>query len=209
MQRAALLRLRSLAGRAYQFLQAPPRSLGERFPTHSFGRGTYGDDLRVRDWGEGARLTIGSFTSIASGVQIFLGGEHRSDWATTFPFSALWEAGRRHSGHPKTKGDVQIGSDVWIGTEALVFSGVTIGHGAVIGARAVVTKDVPPYAVVAGNPSRIVKYRFSPKSIEQLLKIAWWDWSDNRIERALPDMLSPNIEAFIEKASQDSYAPRE
>jgi len=185
---------------------APPSPLHERYPEHEFGRGTYGDDLEIKSWGEGAKLRIGAFTSIAAGVQIFLGGEHRTEWVTTFPFSALWPSAKHIAGHPKTKGDVVIGSDVWLGTGALISSGVTIGHGAVIGARAVITRNVAPYTIVVGNPAKVVRERFTPQQIEKLLAIEWWSWPDERIERAMPALLSPDIDHFIREAEAGVYS---
>lgn len=182
----------------------PSRNLAERYPNHRIGQGTYGD-LEVLSWGEGTTLTIGSYTSVAAGAQVFLGGEHRIDWVTTYPFTVLWESAKHYTGHPKTKGNVVIGSDVWIGTEALILSGVTIGDGAVIGARAVVTRDVPPYAVVAGNPARFVKYRFEPQIIHRLLALRWWDWEEPQIIKAMPELLDKRIERFLEKAERGEY----
>jgi hypothetical protein len=89
----------------------------------------------------------------------------------------------------------------------VVSSGVTIGDGAVIGARAVVTRDVPPYAVVAGNPARLVKYRFSPERIQALLEIRWWDWDEDRIRARLPDMLAGDIDTFIQRSKQLTTGP--
>lgn len=197
--------LRRLVGKVWRLL-FPTHSvtLAERYPQYQFGRGTYGD-LSVLSWGEGATLEVGNYTSIAAGVKVFLGGEHRMDWVTTFPFNVLWESARHHKGHPKTKGNVLIGSDVWIGTEALISSGVTIGDGAVIGARAVVTRDVAPYAVVAGNPARVVKFRFDEETIERLLALKWWDWNRVQIERAMPEMLNQEIVLFLEKAERGNY----
>lgn len=182
----------------------PSPELSRRFPQYQIGAGTYGD-LSVRSWNEGATLRIGSYTSIASGVKVFLGGEHRIDWVTTYPFNVLWEKSQHFKGHPKTKGDVVIGSDVWIGTEALILSGVKIGDGAVVGARAVVTRDVPPYAIVAGNPARIVKYRFTPELIGMLLDIQWWNWRPERIANAMPDLLNEDIEQFIKKYESGKF----
>ncbi len=174
------------------------KSLQERFPQYQFGRGTYGNPT-IHSWGEGTTLEIGSFTSIAPGVQIFLGGEHRIDWVTTFPFSVLWE-GKDADGYSKTKGDVLIGNDVWIATEAIIMSGVTIGDGVVIGARAVVTKNVPPYAIVAGNPAIVMKQRFDDKTIQRLLDVKWWSWSDSKIKAALPLLLNDEIDKFLKFA---------
>lgn len=178
---------------------ASTRSLQERFPEYQFGKGTYAGKLAVLAWGEGATLSIGNYCSIADGVTIFLGGEHRTDWVTTYPFSALWDGARHIAGHPATKGNVTIGSDVWLGQSSVVLSGVTIGHGAVIAAYAVVTKDVPPYAIAAGNPARIIKYRFRSEEIESLLRIAWWNWPEEEIRKSLSDLLSEQIGQFIRK----------
>ena len=170
--------------------------LKDRYPQYAIGKYTYGD-LHIYDWGEGKSLKIGAFCSIANGVKIFLGGEHRIDWVTTFPFNVLWKVASGFKGHPNSKGDVIIGNDVWVGAEALILSGVTIGDGAVIGARAVVTKDVPPYAIVVGAPASVVRSRFDGQTIESLLRIHWWDWDDQRIQKALPLILSNDVSAFI------------
>lgn len=185
-----------LFGALQRWAEGPPQSLQQRYPEYQIGAGSYGN-LTVLEWGEGSTLSIGAYTAIASGVKVFLGGEHRTDWVTTFPFSVLWEAGKEIKGHPKSKGNVVIGNDVWIATEALIMSGVTIGDGAVIGARAVVTRDVPAYAIVVGNPSRIVRYRFDQQTIKRLLKIKWWEWETTRIENSMPALLSHDIESFL------------
>ena len=102
---------------------------------------------------------------------IFLGGNHRTDWNTTYHFSVLWESAKNINGHPASKGDVIIGHDVWIGEGAVILSGVRIGNGAVIGAHAVVTRDVPSYQIVAGNPAKIMKPRFTHDEIVILEKL--------------------------------------
>lgn len=174
------------------------KTLHERYSSrYSIGRWSYGD-LRIRrSAATDGTFEIGSFCSIARGVQVFVGGEHRTDWITTFPFNYIWRNYRHISGHPASKGDVIIGNDVWIGTEAIILSGVHIGDGAVVGARSVVTCNVPPYAIVAGNPARIVKMRFEKRTVDRLLKIRWWDWDDERIDRAIPLMLSADTQAFL------------
>jgi chloramphenicol O-acetyltransferase type B len=181
-------------------------SLREQFPMYAIGRHTYGP-LRVRDDGDGSTLSIGSFTSIAEGVSVFTGGEHRPDWVTTYPFNVLWDSARHHTGHPHSKGDVHIGNDVWLGAECLILSGVTVGDGAVVGARAVVRQDVPPYAVVVGSPARVVKKRFDDEQIAALLRIRWWNWSDAEIDLAMPYLLAPDIDSFIRRAATGEIGP--
>jgi acetyltransferase-like isoleucine patch superfamily enzyme len=160
------------------------------------GEYTYGNP-RVLHWGEKANLKIGKFCSIAEGVIIFLGGNHRYDWVTTYPFSALnkeWSEASNIAGHPATRGSVVIGNDVWIGFGATIMSGVKIGDGAVIGARAVITKDVAPYSIVGGNPAREIKKRFSDDKIEKLLEIEWWNWSIEKIKSNMKILCSANID---------------
>lgn len=175
--------------------------LGPRFPQYEIGRGSYGG-LQVLEFGEGATLRIGAYCSFARGVQVFLGGEHRTEWVTTYPFSALDRRFASIKGHPKTRGDVRIGNDVWIGREAMVMSGVTIGDGAVIGARAIVTRDVAPYVIVAGNPAAFVRHRFPEEVVARLLAVSWWEWPESRVEAAVPLLLSGDIEAFLDAAEQ-------
>lgn len=189
-------RLRALLGR-----RGGEKTLQERYPQYAIGRGSYGG-LAVRDWGEGTTLRIGAFCSIAKGVQVFLGGNHNTRFVTTYPFAALWPAARAFGGHPCSRGDVNIGNDVWIGAEAVILSGVTVGDGAVVGARAVVSRDVAPYAIVAGNPAQPAGNRFPAALVARLLALRWWDWDDARIERALPLLLSERIEDFLDAAEQ-------
>jgi virginiamycin A acetyltransferase len=166
----------------------------KRYAKYEIGDWTYGKP-RIRSWREGATFKIGRFCSIADGVTILLGGEHRVDWVTTYPVNILF-GGERVPGLPTTKGDVVIGNDVWIGQDALILSGVQIGNGAVIAARSVVKDDVLPYSIVAGNPAQHIKFRFSKSVIDDLQDIAWWNWPLSKIEEALPLLLSSNIEAF-------------
>ena len=169
----------------------------EKYSMYEIGEWTYGSP-RILSWGEGATLRIGRFCSISGEVTIFLGGEHRVDWITTYPFNGLFEKANSIEGHPSTKGDVIIGNDVWIGMGASILSGVKIGDGAVVGAYSVVTKDVKPYEIVGGNPAKRIKFRFDETTIEELQKIAWWNWPKSQIEEAFPLLLSSNVNEFIE-----------
>lgn len=166
-----------------------------RFRRYQIGRGTYGDP-QVR-FGEGRKLQIGAFCSIANDVVILLGGEHPHHWITTYPFDFRWQSASTPPTHQRTKGDVVIGNDVWIGQGSVILSGVNIGDGAVIGARSVVVKDVKAYEIVAGNPARHIRYRFAPEVIDALERIAWWNWSDECIAEALPLLLSADTAEFI------------
>jgi len=164
-----------------------------------FGEYTYGKP-KILDWGEGAHLTVGKFCSIAENVHIFLGGNHRTDWITTYPFSALideFPEAKHIKGHPATKGDVTIGNDVWIGYGAVILSGITIGDGAVIGAFSVVTKNVYPYEIVAGNPAKVIKKRFNDEAISYLLEIAWWNWPINKISSEVNFLCNDEVLEFI------------
>jgi len=168
---------------------------------YEVGRGTYGEPI-IRHWGEPTTLKVGCFCSIASGVKIFLGGNHRTDWITTYPFSVLRESAKHVKGHPASRGDVIIGHDVWIGDDAVILSGVRIGNGAVIGASAVVTHDVPPYSIVAGNPAKVVRIRFREEDISILQSLEWWSWDDAKISAAIPFLLNgdvPSLHAFSSK----------
>lgn len=155
------------------------------------------DPVKVIYYGEKVNLTIGKFCSFAAGVKIFLGGTHRLDWVTTFPFSVFFSELAHINGHPTSKGDIEIGNDVWIGESANIMSGIRIGNGAVIAANSVVTKDVPAYTVVAGNPAKIIKIRFDENTIKELEKIAWWNWDINKIKKQGNLLLNENIQEFI------------
>ncbi len=118
----------------------------------------------------------------------------------TFPlFYEDWELEKSNVASAwDNKGDIVIGNDVWIGFEAVILAGVKIGDGAIIGTRAVVTKDVPPYSIVGGIPAKIIRKRYSPDIIEQLLSLRWWDWPKDRIKRNLPFIMASNIENMTE-----------
>lgn len=131
------------------------------------------------------RLIIGRFCAIAAGVRFLLPGANHADCGpSTFPFGIFgspWEETMDLVLSAPSRGDTVIGNDVWLGYQALVLPGVTIGHGAVVAAASVVASDVPPYAVVAGNPARVVRRRFDEEDVDRLLWAAWWDWPPARI----------------------------
>lgn len=177
--------------------------LQEQFPFATIGEGSYGG-LSVHRWDDKTKLTIGAYCSFGHEVKILMGGLHRVDWATTFPFSHLWDEAKHIEGHPATRGDITIGSDVWIGSEAMILSGVSIGHGAVVGARSVVTKNVRPYEIVVGHPAEHLRWRFDGVVIERLLASEWWTWHRDRIARALPYLLQPDVRDFLNRVEEGS-----
>lgn len=153
------------------------------------GKFSYGDlDVTYFNrFSELERLRIGNFVSIAPEVKIFLSGEHQTNTASTFPFKVKMLGVSRHESI--SKGPVVIEDDVWIGFRAVILSGVTVGRGAVVGAGAVVSKDVPPYAIVVGNPAIIKRHRFDDDRLPGVL--AQLDFS--RITRAF---VEKNLDLF-------------
>ena len=169
----------------------------------SFGKYTYGEPI-IHWKNNNAKLVIGSFCSIADNVNIWLGGNHRTDWVTTYPFGHIHQNNFNKfngEGHPSTKGDVIIGNDIWIGSNVTIMSGVTIGDGTVIANNSHVVKNVEPYSLVGGNPAKLIKYRFTKEQIEKLLEIKWWDWDDSKINDFTPLLCNENIDEFIKSAT--------
>lgn len=145
-------------------------------------------------------LKIGKYCSIGEGVKIYLGGNHNTKRVTTYPFGTfkkVWNLPKEINEIALTKGATIIGNDVWLADGATIMSGVNISDGAVVATNAVVTKDVPPYAVVAGNPARIVKSRFPDEIVAELLKTEWWNLDDKIVKDLIPHLLNENIEEFI------------
>lgn len=156
---------------------------------------------------EGAdKLIIGSFCSIGSGAAFIMAGNqgHRSDWVSSFPFFwmpdvAAFEGAKNGF---RAAGDTVVGHDVWIGSEAIVMPGLRIGDGAVIAARAVVTRNVEPYTIVGGNPAAPIRKRFGDDDIAALLRMQWWDWSDEQLREAMPLLCSEDIAGLHEMWSR-------
>ena len=150
---------------------------------------TYGFPI-IRTWGEeNARLKVGRFCSIGGNVQIYLGGNHHTDWLTTYPFNVLLKDVYPNidGGVAATKGDVIIGNDVWIASDVTIMSGVTIGDGAVIANGAVVTRNVPECCVYGGVPARFIKYRYAAKAA---VDVRWWNWPLDTLAEAIPVLMS-------------------
>lgn len=146
----------------------------------------------------GDKLIIGKFCQIASGTKIIMGSaNHRISSVSTYPFNVFggaWsEKTPEHLSQLPFKGDIVIGNDVWIGRESVIMPGVKIGDGSIIAAYSVVTKDIPPYSVVGGNPAQFIKKRFNDELIEILLKLKWWDFEKEKLVEYLPYLCEPDL----------------
>ena len=145
----------------------------------------------------GDRLIIGRFCQIATGVEFMMNGaNHQMNAVSTFPFYTLegWDMEPPEMKDLPIKGDTVIGNDVWIGQNALILPGVHVGDGAIIGANSVVSKDVSPYTVVAGNPARVIRNSFDDELTGLLLRFRWWDKEIEEINRLIPLLTSSNLE---------------
>jgi acetyltransferase-like isoleucine patch superfamily enzyme len=170
---------------------------------HTFGHGV--DTFQL--FRPGARIEVGGFCCIQREARILAGSEHFTDRVSTFPFSArIFDPQAGNLDESIDRGPTVIGNDVWIGMGAIVLSSVLVGDGAVIAAGAIVSKAVPAYAVVAGNPAQIVRYRFEKDVRERLLALRWWDWSDEALMRERL-FLSADVHEFLEH-TESRYEPR-
>ncbi|MDU9030649.1 CatB-related O-acetyltransferase [Pseudomonas mediterranea] len=182
-------------------IERAPQKIRLRYPRYEIGVGTYGNP-EVIEFDDVTILKVGCYSSIAEGVKILLGGGHRTDWLSTYPFPKMIDEAKELPGCCPSKGNVVIGSDCWICTGAMILSGVTIGHGAVVAAGAVVTRDVEPYAIVGGNPCRFIRWRFEEPVRRALLESAWWEWPVEEVKAVSALLCSDNIEAFLDYARQ-------
>lgn len=178
-------------------------------PNISIGDYTYYDDAAdptgfernnvLFNWPAfGDKLIIGKFCAIASGAKFIMGpANHRMNSISTYPFAVFGDAWAanipQHLEQLPFKGDTVVGSDVWIGRESIIMPGVRIGDGAIIAAYSVVTKDVPPYTVVGGNPASIIKKRFNDELICLLMRIKWWDFSPEKLAEFMPTLCLENL----------------
>jgi acetyltransferase-like isoleucine patch superfamily enzyme len=185
-----------------------PRDLGvlrraQKAGRVHLGRGTYGVPGLHTTMLDTTKLRIGNYSSL--GLTAFLGGGHPPDRVTTYPLAINFGLDSMGlDGFPAPSRDTVIGSDVYCGLQSIVLSGCTIGDGAIIGIGAVVTKDVPAYAIVGGNPARLIRYRFSAEQIAALLEIRWWDWPEDEIKLAAPYLTSRDVNAFLDYANRRS-----
>lgn len=148
------------------------------------------------------KLIIGKFCSIACGAKfIFNSANHTLSSLSTYPFPIFFEEWGLNikdvADAWDNKGDIIIGNDVWIGYEAVIMAGVTVGDGAIIGTRAVVTKDVPPYTIVGGVPAKPIRKRFDNEALDELLKIRWWDWPEEKIARNIQAIQSGCLKQLL------------
>lgn len=170
------------------------------FENVSLGYGSYGE-LNVVDFGGENKLIIKNYVSIAQHVSFILNADHYTNHISTYPFKV--KTLRVTKTESFGKGDIIVDDDVWIGYGATIMSGVHIGQGAVVAAEAVVTKDVPPYAIVGGVPAKVIKYRFEPEMIEELLKVDYSKLTKEMIEEHIDDLY-----AELKDPSQLDWMPK-
>lgn len=173
----------------------------DSFDKIRIGSNSYGDINAKLFSSQNEKLIIGNRCSIASGVQFLLGGEHKYTCVTTYPYKAL---DLNMGDEAVSKGAIKIKDDVWIGYNSLILSGVTIEQGSVIAAGSVVVKDVPPYAIVGGNPAKIIKYRFDSEVIKKLVTLNIDDIkpSINNVEYLYKELDMNNIDEVINKITK-------
>jgi acetyltransferase-like isoleucine patch superfamily enzyme len=195
-----------------------------QFGVHSY----YANRLGVGCWTFTEKIIVGKYCSIADQVVIFTGGNRHTDFASNYPLDTLRNASRKpgQPGRPPVCASAAvlntlrrlaqcipfqingrsylstrnstIGNDVWVGFGSMIMGGVSVGDGAVVAAGSVVFSDVPPYAVVAGNPARVIRSRFSPGIVKRMLRIRWWDWPEDKIRQNLDWFYRP-ITEFVDR----------
>ena len=164
-------------------------------PYTEVGDFTYADHPRIWTWNNKTKLHIGKFCSIGANVQFLLGGEHHTEWCTTYPFNVLVSnICPNEETTAASRGDIWIGNDVWIGNNVTILSGVIIGDGAVIANGAIVTTSVRPFTIVGGVPAKPIKQRFQANAIAEL---QWWNWPLEKLAEALPLLCSKDYDALI------------
>lgn len=175
----------------------------DKYAAYDIGKWSYGWPS-ILHYNCGSNLKIGKFCCISKNVVIMLGGEHYVNRLTTYHFELMFPEliGGRDPVKGMTRGDVIIGNDVWIGHGAFIRSGVNIGDGAIIGAHAVVTKDIPQFAIVVGNPGKVIRYRFSEDTCKLMSKLAWWDWPIEKINQSWPLLQKSSPKGLVDFAKE-------
>ena len=167
------------------------------------GKYTYGITKKTHVSLRGGEVAIGSFCSFGGDLRIYTGkGSHRTEFVSTYPFGRIHEKifpNDYNNLMLDDPGNVVIGNDVWTGQNVTIMPGVIVGDGSVIANNSHVVKDVEPYSVVGGNPAKHIKFRFDEETIKKLIKIKWWDWSDDKIKDNLHYIASSNISEFVNK----------
>ncbi|WP_269530271.1 CatB-related O-acetyltransferase [Asaia astilbis] len=172
----------------------------DKYPSKTIGTHTYGD-IDLIDSNATNDLNIGKFTSIGPNVKVIC-GNHNYRFVSNYPFKSIWNDFWKPLDNIEDhiyNGVTTIGNDVWIGHSVFIKGGINISDGAVIAAGSIVTKDVPPYAIVGGSPAKVLKYRFEKEQVSKLMEIKWWEWSDEKVNENLDQIMSENIDFFIEK----------
>ena len=144
------------------------------------------------------KLIMGDYVHIAADVKIIMGGNnnHNTQFISTYPFFDLTALKRAY----KKKNDTILGNDIWLGMSSIILPGIKIGNGVIVAAGSVVTKDIPAYSVVAGNPAKIVRKRFCDEDIYLLEKLAWWNWEDDKVSALLPFIQAASVKELVEEA---------
>jgi chloramphenicol O-acetyltransferase type B len=164
------------------------------------GPHTFGVPI-VEQFASEARFVVGDYCSMSADAQILLGGQHPIDRVSTFPHRINWRLpGAYEDGFPLPAKDTVFGHDIWLGRRAIIVHGVTVGTGAVIAAGAVVTKDVPAYAIVGGVPAKVIGYRHTPEHIAGLLESRWWDWPEDELAEVVDLVTGDDMDAFLSYA---------
>lgn len=169
------------------------------FQNVEVGNYSYGE-LNVVDFGSDNKLSIGNFVSIAQHVTFMLNAEHHTNYISTYPFKT--KILKTVAQEAFSKGDTVVDDDVWIGYGSIIMSGVHIGQGAIVAAGSVVTKDVPPYTIVGGNPAKVIKRRFDDVLIEKLLNIDYGKLTKEDIERHISE-----LDSVLVDSSQIDWMP--
>lgn len=178
-------------------------TIGNIFPLELVKVGNYSYGiLNVKSWGsKNEGLEIGDYVSIAQDVVFILGGNHYTNTITTYPFKVMYF--KEKITEALSKGKIIIENDVWIGMNTLILSGVKIGKGAVIGAGSVVSKNIPPYAIVVGNPCKVIKYRFSESIRDKISKIKFENINENLKEKFYTEVTEDNIDELLKLINRE------